>query len=68
MQFYTGNFLDGTLLGKSAVPIPRRGGFCLETQHFPDSPNQPAFPSAVLRPGEVHRSRTVFTFGTDAGR
>jgi aldose 1-epimerase len=65
IQLYTGNFLDGTLRGKSGVVYPHRGGFCLETQHFPDSPNQPNFPSVVLRPGERYASRTVFRFGRD---
>lgn len=65
MQLYTGNFLDGTIRGKSGVVYPYRGGFCLETQHFPDSPNHPAFPSVVLRPGERLASRTVFRFGRD---
>jgi aldose 1-epimerase len=63
VQFYTGNFLDGTLKGKSGHVYARRTGFCLETQHYPDSPNQPSFPSTVLRPGETYRSQTVFTFG-----
>ena len=63
IQLYTGNFLDGTLTGKSGHVYTRRNGFCLETQHFPDSPNQPSFPSAILRPGEALRSRTVYTFG-----
>ena len=63
LQFYTGNFLDGTLTGKGGRLYQRRGGFCLETQHYPDSPNQPAFPSTVLRPGEAYRSQTVFQFG-----
>ncbi|MEY5026080.1 MAG: Aldose 1-epimerase precursor [Verrucomicrobiota bacterium] len=63
VQFYTGNFLDGTLRGKSGRAYPFRGGFCLEPQHFPDSPNQPAFPSAVLRPGAEYRSTTVYRFG-----
>jgi aldose 1-epimerase len=62
MQFYTGNFLDGTLTGKSGHVYKQRMGFCLETQHFPDSPNKPAFPSTVLRPGETYRSKTVFAF------
>lgn len=64
VQFYTGNFLDGTLTGKRGVPYPFRGGFCLETQHFPDSPNQPAFPSTILRPGQVYRSTTLYRFST----
>ncbi len=64
VQFYTGNFLDGTLTGKSGRVYGRRAGLCLETQHYPDSPNQPAFPSTVLRPGQTYRSKTVFAFGT----
>jgi aldose 1-epimerase len=63
LQFYSGNFLDGTLTGKSGRVYGRRSGFCLETQHFPDSPNHPDFPSTLLRPGQEYRSRTVFTFG-----
>ncbi|HSW27987.1 MAG TPA: aldose epimerase family protein [Longimicrobiales bacterium] len=63
VQFYSGNFLDGTLTGKSGAVYNHRYGFCLETQHFPDSPNQSAFPSSILRPGEEYRSRTVLTFG-----
>jgi aldose 1-epimerase len=62
MQLYTGNFLDGTLTGKSGHVYKRRYGFCLETQHFPDSPNQPNFPNTILRPGETYRSKTVFAF------
>lgn len=62
MQLYTGNFLDGTCTGKSGSPYGFRHGFCLETQHFPDSPNQPAFPSSILRPGEVLQSTTVYRF------
>lgn len=64
IQFYCGNFLDGKLTGKSGQPYVHRGGFCLETQHFPDSPNQPAFPSTILRPGETWRSQTVYRFRT----
>jgi aldose 1-epimerase len=63
LQFYTGNFLDGTITGKAGRVYKLRGGLCLETQHFPDSPNQPAFPSTILRPGQVYSSKTVFTFG-----
>lgn len=63
VQFYTGNFLDGTITGKESRVYGHRGGFCLETQHFPDSPNQPSFPSTILRPGEEYRTRTVFVFG-----
>ena len=63
IQFYAGNFLDGTLTGKGGAVYRHRTGFCLETQHFPDSPNQPDFPSTILRPGQEYRTRTVFTFG-----
>jgi aldose 1-epimerase len=65
LQFYSGNFLDGTIRGKEGRSYAHRVGFCLETQHFPDAPNQPAFPSIVLRQGEPYRSRTAFAFGTD---
>ena len=65
MQFYSGNFLDGSLIGKSGIAYQCRWGFCLETQHFPDSPNHSNFPSTTLRPGEEYRSQTVFAFGTD---
>ncbi len=68
MQFYTGNFLDGTITGKGGKVYPRRSGFCLETQHFPDSPNQPAFPSTVLEPGQECRSATVWKFMAVAPR
>jgi aldose 1-epimerase len=63
IQFYTGNFLDGTLIGKNGQHIHKRTGFCLETQHFPDSPNQPAFPSTVLKPGETYAQTTIYRFG-----
>ena len=62
IQFYTGNFLDGTVMGKGGVPHRYRSGLALETQHFPNSPNEPAFPSTILRPGSEHRSRTVYHF------
>jgi aldose 1-epimerase len=62
MQFYTGNFLDGSFTGKHGHVYGRRHGFCLETQHFPDSPNQPQFPSVILRPGVTLRSTTVYRF------
>jgi len=68
VQFYTGNVLDGSVTGKRGVAYVRRSGFCLEAQHFPDSPNQPAFPSTILRPGERRTSRTVYAFGVDAQR
>lgn len=63
LQFYSGNFFDGTLTGKSGKIYVFHGAFCLETQHFPDSPNHPDFPSTVLRPGEIYRSTTVDAFG-----
>jgi aldose 1-epimerase len=63
VQFYTGNFLDGTITGKGGHVYAHRTGFCLETQHFPDSPNQPAFPSTILRPGAELHSRTIYKFG-----
>jgi len=62
VQFYTGNFLDGTLRGKNGIAYQRRYGFCLETQHYPDSPNQLNFPSTILRPGQIYRTRTAFKF------
>lgn len=61
IQFYSGNFLDGTI-GKSGKPYIRRGGFCLETQHYPDSPNQPNFPSTVIREGDKFKSITIYHF------
>ncbi len=65
IQFYTGNFLDGTIRGKGGKTYPFRSGFCLETQHFPDSPNKPAFPSVVLKPGQQFKSTTVYNFSTE---
>ena len=62
VQFYSGNFLDGSIPGKEGAAYPARSGLCLETQHFPDSPNQPAFPSPALNPGEVYRSTTEYRF------
>jgi aldose 1-epimerase len=62
LQLYAGNFLDGTITGKGGRVNPRRSGLTLETQHFPDSPNHPAFPSTILRPGAEYHSRTVFAF------
>ncbi|MFI8377969.1 aldose epimerase family protein [Leeuwenhoekiella sp. NPDC079379] len=63
IQFYTGNFLDGTLTQKGGTSTyAYRSGFCLETQHYPDSPNQPEFPSTVLKPGETYKSQTSFKF------
>ena len=63
IQFYSGNFLDGTISGKEGRVYARRTGFCLETQHFPDSPHHPNFPTTILKPGETYASKTVFTFG-----
>jgi aldose 1-epimerase len=63
IQFYTGNFLDGSITGKGGKVYGHRSGFTLETQHYPDSPNQPSFPSTILRPGQQYQSRTVFAFG-----
>lgn len=63
VQFYTGNFLDGTLKSADGVTYNKNYGFCLETQHFPDSPNQLTFPSTVLKPGETLNSTTVYRFG-----
>lgn len=63
VQFYSGNFLDGSLTGKNHVVYTKRMGFCLETEHFPDSPNHPRFPSVVLNPGETYATRTAYHFG-----
>ena len=63
LQFYSGNFLDGTIRGKGGRTYAQRTGLCLETQHFPDSPNHPAFPSTILHPGQEYSTKTVFTFG-----
>jgi aldose 1-epimerase len=68
VQFYIGNFLDGSLTGKGGKVYGRRYGFCLETQHYPDSPNQPSFPSVVLKPGAEYRSTTVYRFSTGTPR
>ncbi|MBF9143196.1 galactose mutarotase [Hymenobacter sp. BT439] len=63
IQFYTGNFLDGTLKGKGGTVYGKHAGFCLETQHFPDSPNQPKFPSTELKPGETYHTVSTYKFG-----
>ena len=77
MQFYTGNSLDGTYTGKGGVVYSKHSGFCLETQHFPDSVNQPKFPSTILRPPAIFKSETIYKFllehasrrlSTDEGR
>jgi len=62
MQFYTGNFLDSSIVGKSGKPYPKNSGLCLETQHYPDSPHHDNFPSTVLRPGEKFTSKTIYKF------
>jgi aldose 1-epimerase len=64
VQFYSGNFLDGTLIGKGGVVYKHRYGMCLETQHFPDSPNKPQFPTTTLRPGETYKTTTLHKFYT----
>jgi aldose 1-epimerase len=64
VQFYSGNFLDGTITGKSGKDYQQYSGFCLETQHFPDSPNQAAFPSTILKPGEKYHTTTIYKFLT----
>ena len=65
VQFYTGNFLDGKTVGKGGATYPRRSAFCLETQHYPDSPNQPKFPSVVLNPGERYHTVTTYKFSVE---
>ncbi len=65
IQFYSGNFLNGAMAGPSGKAYRQGDGFCLETQHFPDSPNQPNFPSTVLHPGETFRSSTVFRLSVE---
>lgn len=65
MQFYTGNFLDGSIRGKAGKVYQQRYGFCLETQHFPDSPNKPSFPSVVLKPGGRYHTTTVYKFSAE---
>jgi aldose 1-epimerase len=65
VQFYTGNFLDGKVRGKGGVSYAKRSAFCLETQHFPDSPNQAKFPSVILKPGERYHTATIYRFSTE---
>ena len=67
MQFYTGNFLDGTLTGKAGKLYPRRSGFCFETQHYPDAPNQPSFPTTTLKKGATYKSTTIYKFSHRKG-
>jgi aldose 1-epimerase len=64
LQFYTGNFLDGTIHGKGGAVYNKHAAFCMETQHFPDSPNKPSFPSVELKPGETYHTTTVYRFST----
>jgi len=64
IQFYSGNFLDGTIQGKGGKVYQHRSAFCLETQHFPDSPNHPNFPSTILKTGQNYRSTTIYQFST----
>ncbi len=63
MQFYTGNFLDGSVTGKGGKVYEKHTGFCMETQYFPDAPNQPNFPDVILRPGETYQQTTAYVFG-----
>ena len=62
IQIYSGNFLDGTVTGKKGIVYKKRHGICLETQHYPDTPNKPEWPSVVLRPGETYHSHCIFAF------
>ena len=64
IQFYSGNFLDGTITGKGGKKYPKYYAFCLEPEHYPDSPNQPKFPTTVINPGETHSNVMVFKFTT----
>jgi aldose 1-epimerase len=62
VQLYTSNGMDGSIVGKGGARYPAHAGFCLETQHYPDSVNKPRFPSTLLRPGETFRSTTIYRF------
>jgi aldose 1-epimerase len=62
MQFYSGNHLDGSIIGNKGKPYAKRNGLCLETQHHPDSPNKPAFPTTTLKPGQKYKSMTTYKF------
>jgi aldose 1-epimerase len=64
VQFYSGNFLNGSLTGKGGAKYVKHAGLCLETQHFPDSPNQPSFPNTILKPGETYTQTTIYKFST----
>jgi aldose 1-epimerase len=68
VQFYTGNFLDGSIVGKRGIAYSQQAGFCLETQHFPDAVNRPGFPSVIVRPGTPYRTTTVYRFATERQR
>jgi aldose 1-epimerase len=65
LQFYSGNFLDGTDIGKGGMKYDFRSAFCLEAQHFPDSPNHPEFPTTVLKPGETYKQKTIYKFSVE---
>jgi aldose 1-epimerase len=65
IQFYSGNFLDGTNVGKGGVAYKKHFGFCLETQHYPDSPNKPEWPTTILRPGQQYKTTTIYKFGVE---
>jgi aldose 1-epimerase len=65
MQFYSGNYLDGTLVGRNGRAYMKNSGLCLEAQHFPDSPNQPNFPSTVLRAGDKYHHTTIYRFSVE---
>ena len=65
IQVYTGNFLDGTQIGKKGIVYQQRAAVCLETQHYPDSPNKPEWPSVVLEPGQTYNSRVIYQFGIE---
>jgi aldose 1-epimerase len=65
IQFYTGNFLDGSAHSKGGISYAKRSAFCLETQHFPDSPNKPKFPSTELKPGKRYHTTTIYRFSTE---
>ena len=68
IQVYAGNFLDGSLTGKKGITYNQRASVCLETQKYPDTPNKPEWPSAVLRPGETYNSHCIFKFSVDNGK
>jgi len=68
LQFYTSNFLDGTIHGKGGKVYAKHAATCMETQHFPDSPNKPTFPSTELKPGETYHTTTIYRFSNDGGK